>query len=93
MSISINSRYQTATTEIITDARGTHQSVNTPAPNDLQFAFTYYQWVQYDTIDGVAFGAYGDGKLWWQIAQANPEILDWLAVSPGTVIRIPNVTV
>lgn len=93
MSISINSRYQTATTQIVTDSRGTHQSVNTAGPVDVVFAFTYYQWTEYDTIDGVAYVSYGDGKLWWQIGQANPEILDWTRVAPGTVIRIPSVTV
>lgn len=53
--------------------------------------FTYYQVEEDDTIDWIASEYFGDGRMWWAIADANPEILDWMHLPIGTVLRIPRV--
>lgn len=85
-----DSRYIDSTVEIVTDDRGTHQSVSVPAPVDQVVTFTYYLVEDDDTIDFIAYQFYNDGRLWWVIADANPEILDWKTLSIGTVLRIPS---
>jgi hypothetical protein len=43
-----------------------------------------------DRIDLLAVQYFGDARMWWHIADANPEILDWTVLTPGQIIRIPN---
>lgn len=88
--ITATSRYASSTIDIVTDERGTHQSVNYPAPVTRTVTFTYYRVEAYVSVDDLAFDLYGSGRLWWLIADANPEILDWSRLAPGTVLRIPN---
>jgi hypothetical protein len=91
MAIISGSRYQS--TEI-TQAPGRGGVVTSVLSHseafDRQYAFTLYQWTQDDRPDLVAAGFYGNDQLWWQIARANPEILDWNSVPMGTIIRVPN---
>jgi hypothetical protein len=61
------------------------------APKPLVFSYTPYQWVSGDRVDGLAKFYFGDETMWWIVADANPEIMVWDEVSPGTIIRIPNV--
>lgn len=90
--INATSRYANAVITVVDDPqRGTHQSVNPQALADRTFAFTYYQVDSEDTVDWLAFRFFDDGTLWWILADANPEIIDWQNLVPGTVIRIPNV--
>lgn len=58
----------------------------------VAYSFTYvtYQVQIGDRIDSIAYQFYTDATLWWRIAQANPEILWWDNLTPGTVIRIPQ---
>ena len=84
------SRYATSTVSVVEDDRGKHQSVNIPAPTDKTVSFTYYQVEATDRVDMLAFNLYGSGQFWWVLADANPEILDWTDLTPGTIIRIPN---
>lgn len=85
------SRYSKATVSTVTDHRGTHQSVEVPAPTDMTFTFTFYQVEEGDRIDILASDLLGAGQLWWMLADANPEVLDWHNLDPGTIIRIPLV--
>ncbi|MFI6512974.1 LysM peptidoglycan-binding domain-containing protein [Streptosporangium sp. NPDC050855] len=55
------------------------------------FRFTEYIVKEGDRVDLIAFRNYGDAGLWYMIADANPEILDWMTVSPGMKLRLPNV--
>lgn len=90
--ITPKSRYADATITTVDDPyRGTHLSVNRPAPKAHHFQFTFYQFEEDVTVDYLAGFSYGDSSLWWRIADANPEIMDWTLVPVGTVIRIPNV--
>jgi len=54
------------------------------------FSFTYYAMTEGDRIDLLAMDLYGDGMLWWKIADANPEILDWTEIPIGTILRLPG---
>lgn len=90
--ISPASRYASATITTVDDPyRGTHLSVNKPAPKAFNFQYTFYQFEEDVTVDFLAGFSYGDSRLWWRIADANPEIIDWTHVPVGTVVRIPNV--
>lgn len=88
--ITATSRYASSAVTLVEDDRGLHQSVNIPAPTDRAITFTYYQVEATDRIDMLAFRLYGTGQFWWVLADANPEILDWQNLTPGTILRIPN---
>lgn len=54
---------------------------------------TYYQyvWVQGDRIDTVSDQLLGNPSFWWQIMDANPEIINPHNIAVGTLLRIPRV--
>lgn len=52
--------------------------------------FFWYEWVQSDRLDIIAMRFLGNSELWWQILDANPEILDPFEIAPGVLIRVPN---
>jgi hypothetical protein len=54
------------------------------------FNFTYYQVISGDRIDLLGRFFFSDDTQWWRIAEANPDILDWTRLVPGTVLRIPS---
>lgn len=90
--ISPTSRYANSTVSVVHDPlRGLIQVMNVEPPADRTFAFTFYQVVQGDTVDSLAYTMFGQGQLWWILADANPEILDWHSLAPGTVLRVPYV--
>jgi nucleoid-associated protein YgaU len=92
MTFSPDSRYTTATVTVVDDPlRGQHQSVDPASPTDRTIQFTFYQVDADDTADSLAYDLLGKGQYWWMIADANPEILDWNNLVPGTVLRIPSV--
>lgn len=89
--ITANSRYANAPVGVVQDSvRGGIQAVTYVQPLSGVFNFTFYQWEDHDTVDWIAFSTYGDGSLWWKIANANPEWLDWNSIPRGTIIRVPN---
>lgn len=91
--ISSRSRYVSNKVARVPDRNGVLQSAILPAyPQTLVFHYTEYEWANGDRVDLVAEAFYGDPAAWWRIARVNPEILIWDEVSPGTVIRIPNVS-
>lgn len=89
--ITSTSRYNNVTLVAVDDAvRGEIQSMVPPGPISRLIQFSYYRVTSSDTIDWLADKFLGDGKLWWVIANANPEILDWTTLPVGEVLRIPN---
>lgn len=86
-----DSRYLNNPVSVVTSDRGTHQSMTNPFPEDKQYSFSYYTVEEGVTTDWLGFFETGEGCLWWMIADANPEILDWHDLKPGTVIRVPVV--
>lgn len=92
MTVQPDSRYASGTLSVVNDpVRGTHQALVLPAPVETVFNFTFYQWAVDDTVDMLAYQFMGKGQYWWMIANANPEIIDWLNVPTGTIVRIPSV--
>jgi phage tail protein X len=59
-------------------------------PTSFVITYSVYVWVQGDRVDLLANHYYADPSLWWMLADANPEIMDWEAVTPGTSVRIPD---
>jgi len=87
--ISPNSRYNTAklTTEEINGKSLIY--ILPPSQQVTVFQYTYYTVVFADRIDSIASSFLGNPALWFKIAQVNPQIMNWLDLQPGTVIRIP----
>jgi nucleoid-associated protein YgaU len=88
--IAANSRY--ATSQVVAlDQDG--QVVNVIVPGQqsaVTFTYVSHMLTALDRLDRLANQYYGDPTLWWQIANANPELSpDWSAFTPGTIIRIP----
>ena len=55
------------------------------------FQYTFYTVTFADRIDNIANTFLGNPALWFKIAQVNPQIMNWMNLQPGTVIRIPLV--
>lgn len=92
MAISIYSRYADNTIVPITDSKGITRStiIISPPSQATTYSISTYTWQLGDQIDYLAYSAYGDETQWWRIANANPEILFWNSVSPGTQVRVPS---
>lgn len=89
--ITADSRYSTSTITTVQTASGTRQTVITPGLSERTIAYTNYLVRDGERIDQLADRFLGVAKLWWVIADANPEIHDWLRLPPGTLLRIPRV--
>lgn len=89
--INSDSRYTTATLTTGVGAAGDTRKEMRPAfPREKTITYTYYRVTEGERIDTIANDFFGRADLWWMIADANPEIIDWLDLTPGTVIRVPN---
>lgn len=90
MTVSAISRYAGSVIAPVTDAAGrTRMTILPSKPVDASYQVSFYAWRGGDRTDLLAFRSFGDERLWWLIAKVNPEIIDWLAVPVGTLIRIP----
>lgn len=86
-----SSRYTDNRLAVVTDPLGKQRvTILRPEPFNWSFRYRNYAWTLDDRIDQLARATYGDVNKWWIIARANPEIMDWIDISPGTVIRIPD---
>lgn len=89
MTIAANSRYANSTVVILSE-NGQDRNVIVPSPQQaLSFNYISHQMVANDRIDTVAYQYYNDATKWWQIADANPEILDYSNIPVGTILRVP----
>lgn len=89
--ITSTSRYASSTV-LTFDVGGTSRQVIVPG---VQQAYTFpyisHTLTTDERVDTLAQMYYGDATLWWQIADANPDVgMDWSNIKPGTVLRIPN---
>lgn len=91
MSVDIYSRYADNTVVSIQAADGiTRPTIIITTPTARQLSFSTYTWRLGDQVEYLSYSAYGDERAWWQIADANPEIMYWNDIAPGTQIRVPN---
>lgn len=88
--IDADSRYGTASIQTIQTATGVRQTIVTPEPVERVIDYTNYLVRDGDRIDQIAARFIGMAKLWWLIADANPEIHDWFWLQRGTLLRIPR---
>ncbi len=88
--ISNRSRYSTASVGVIDGSRGPVVTILPTERGVRVFSFTYLTLTQGDRVDLIAKRVYGDETMWWRIADANPEILDWTFPPVGAVLRIPS---
>ena len=89
--ITANSRYADSPLVVGSDLHGNDVQVIT---SGLQWNYTieynYHTVESYETIEMLAWEYFQDPTLWWQIADANPEILSWdSSPPPGYQLRIP----
>lgn len=91
MTISVFSRYADNTVTPLVGVNGSSKAtiIITP-PGEQRISFSTYTWQLGDQIEYLSYSAYGDEQSWWLIANANPEILFWDSIMPGTTIRVPN---
>lgn len=88
--ISAASRYANNSIENITGTDGVTRRTILPRTVVSHTAVvTDYTWRAGDRVDLLAARTYGDESLWWVLADANPQILDWTSVVEGTIVRIP----
>lgn len=85
------SRYSDSDLELIASGRGTNLTVVPSEQTEWAFNYTYHLVDGSDRMDLLAQQYYGDPRMWWRIADGNPEIIDWTTLTPGTTIRIPSV--
>ena len=91
--ISSKSRY--ANSKVVTQTvNGKDVQYITPsAPTSYTFQYNYYIVNGSDRIDNIAHGFIGDSQSWHVIGDANPQIMQWFNIEPGTILRIPRVAV
>lgn len=88
--ISANSRYATSTLVPATNLVGNDiLAITFHQPTNTSIRYQFHVVTGSDTIDGLAYKIFGDGTLWWVIANLNPEILDFSALPVGQMIRVP----
>ncbi|MFH9606854.1 hypothetical protein [Streptomyces sp. NPDC017448] len=93
MTIRADSRYANHETSLITGRDGiTRETLMPRRPPSISATVADYTWRENDRLDVLAAKQFGDDTMGWVIAQVNPEVMDWLAVSPGTLIRLPRGT-
>lgn len=91
MAINADSRYATATVvTAVGPADDTRQEMRVATPLSRQITYTFYRVTSGERADTIAKAFYGKGQYWWKIADANPEILDYWNLEPGTVLRVPS---
>lgn len=90
MTVSVDSRYAQSSIDKLTTTRGLVFTIVSSAQVDFAVVYTSYIWEQGDRIDLLADLHYGNVTKWFLIGDANPEVMDWSDVDPGTIIRIPT---
>jgi hypothetical protein len=50
-----------------------------------------HAYIDGERLDQIAFKYYKKASLWWLIPEYNPEIIDFMNIKTGTILRIPNV--
>lgn len=87
------SRYQGGNVETLADRNGQFQ-VGVQRPVYTVSAATRQVVVAAGTrLDMLAAREWGDPRLWWAIADANPDLVWFDDLPAGTVLRIPSAPV
>lgn len=88
--ITTNSRYVGSVIQTVQGPDGPRREIAITMPQSKMIQFTYHLLSGGDRPDTLAGDFYGNSDLWWVIADANPEIMDWMDLPLGAVVRIPS---
>lgn len=83
------SRYQRATVAAVPSDHGWAPTVFRDIPSEV-LPTRQVVMSDHETLQDIAYRAYGDPELWWHIADNNPDVLYPDNIPAGTVLRIPN---
>lgn len=83
------SRYEDATLVQIPLDGSAVPAIFPRQPYRYEFEFQEYRVREGERLDLIAEQVYGDPNQWWQILNANPEIL-YPELPVGEIIRIPH---
>lgn len=86
-----NSRYSSSPVLTVTVDGLPRQVIGGSPQTPYTFNYTSYQITGTDRIDSIAEAFYGDPAKWYCIADANPAVMDWSALTVGQIIKIPNI--
>jgi hypothetical protein len=59
-----------------------------PTPPTLG-SYSFYQVVEGDRMDTLAWRFFSNVNYWWKLADANPEVFYPETLTPGSILRIP----
>lgn len=93
MSIYKGSRYEYSTIDYFkTTTTGTEKPTVFYSFSNIGLTkYWEHVYVQNERLEQIAFKYYNRPEFWWIIPEFNPEITDINNITPGTVLRIPNV--
>ena len=91
MTIFIGSRYENETPFSFSDERGqVRETVLSTRSAPMSDGYRYHIWAETDRVDRLASEYLFDADRWWEIMDANPEILNPMDIEIGQLIRVPN---
>ncbi len=73
---------------MVVSEKGNILTLYPKAPSGAQ-PYRLYTAIDGDTFDTLAHRFYGDSRLWWRIADMNPQVHFPTDLVPGTMIRVP----
>ncbi len=88
MTIYFDSRYADAIPVLVTSEKGVALTLYMRPPNTNK-QYRLYTVVQGDSLDILAYRFYGDPRLYWMIANMNPQVHFPDGLPAGTVLRVP----
>lgn len=89
MTVMIDSRYASAMKLVLPTDRGPAQ-VLYPSPPRTGSNYRLYVAIEGDSFDLLAFRLWNDPRLFWRIADMNPQVFFPGAIPAGTLIRLPS---
>lgn len=92
MTIFIGSRYENERVTSLRNPRdrSMRETVFATRSMPVSDSTLYHLWTETDRMDRVAERYLFDTDRWWEIMDANPEILCPFDLVPGQVIKVPN---
>lgn len=93
MAITSGSRYEKSIVDYFRKETGgvTYPVVLYSFDSLTNISFFYHTYRNGDTLHALSQRYFRTPKLWWAIAEYNPEITDLFSIPDGTSIRIPSV--
>ncbi len=88
MTVYQDSRYAGAVQQLVNTDRGQVLTIYMQPPR-TSFPYRLYQAVEGDTFDLLAWRLFSDPRLWWRIADLNPQVFYAGDIPPGTLLRMP----